>query len=111
MIEPVQIDEIVRFVKAKFPYLKWEVIKRFDELIVETKINANQSIVLHPHRYNEDYYNNGIYTVSYWFENKKEQSGHGGGMNTWEELQMWMSRDLEELHIIPTETQLSIFDL
>lgn len=110
MREPVQIDEIANFVRKEFPYLTWDVVERFHAMVVETKLNKTQTIKLYPHQYFKDYHNNGIYTVSYWFEDSKDISGHGSGIDTWEELQREISTDVQKCHI-PTETQLSIFDL
>ena len=112
MKEPVNRDEIVEFIKKEFPYVKFIIGKLYDKDTILIQLNQKEKIVIYPSQMNEDYNGNGKYTVGYWYENNSDSHyGHGGGMETWEELKRWFSDDLKRCNVIPTDTQLSIFDL
>ena len=109
MKTPTTIDEIFFFVKEKYPNLKWNPTTRFDESVIECDLGKNRFIRLRPHRYNEDYHNNGIYTVSFSYDGNLE--GRGCGCDNWELLSRQIEQLLLDLKIAKTDTQMSIFDL
>lgn len=109
MKNPTTIDEIFEYVTRKHSSLNWYIGKRFDELNVLCDLDKTRLINLHPHQFNEDYNNKGIYTVSFGYDGKME--GRGCGCDDWEGLSYQIDRLLIDLKIVKNDTQMSIFDL
>ena len=113
----ISLESIMKYIKKHFDYIpqKHISIGQFGSqkrIIIERgnhKISIGTSFIL---SHNESTKEKEIRNMKIVYDYMKiNQGGRGSSLDSWESLSRSLDMDLPKMGIIPTETQLSIFDL